>query len=314
MHARARDRFVHVKQIFALAEAINQDVHRTAIKAMAAQPQQVVEQARDFGKHHPDVLGPLGHFQAHHLFNRQAVRVLVAHHGDVIKAIHVGQRLDVGFALGQFFCGTVQQANVRIRTLNHLAIELQHQAQHTVGRGVLRAEIQCVIFDVSHGSMRSAVLLFSDDAWRDFPRLNAHRLVNHPFLLGVITHFHMARGREVFAEWVANEAIVGEQAAQIFVAVKDNAKKIKGLALEPIGRTPNGVDRIHPGHVIVHRVDTQSQAPVVRQGQQMANHCVTGAIGVATVGTVFVGRVIQATQVDELLKSQAGVIAQSLRD
>ena len=42
MHTCTRNRFVHIEQVFALAETINQDVHRAAVKAMAAEPQQVV--------------------------------------------------------------------------------------------------------------------------------------------------------------------------------------------------------------------------------------------------------------------------------
>ena len=42
MHACARNRFVHVEQVFTFAEAIDQDVHRATVKAMATEPQQVV--------------------------------------------------------------------------------------------------------------------------------------------------------------------------------------------------------------------------------------------------------------------------------
>jgi hypothetical protein len=86
------------------------------------------------------------------LLDGQAVGVLVGHHGHVVQPVHVGQRLDVGLALGQFFSGTVQQADVRVGALDDLAVQLQHQAQHAVGGRMLRPEVQGVVFDFCHGT------------------------------------------------------------------------------------------------------------------------------------------------------------------
>ena len=110
----------------------------------------MVEQACDLREHHTDVLGTQWHLNAHQLFYRQAVGVLVAHHRHVVQPVHVGQVLDEGLALGQLFSGTVQQANVRIGALDHFTIQLQHQAQHAVRSRVLRTEVQRVVFDFSH--------------------------------------------------------------------------------------------------------------------------------------------------------------------
>ena len=77
MHARARHGFVHVKQRLTLAKAVNQDVHRAAIKAVRAQPQQMIEQARDFIEHHADVLRPNRHIHTDQFFNGETVGMLV---------------------------------------------------------------------------------------------------------------------------------------------------------------------------------------------------------------------------------------------
>ena len=45
----------------------------------------------------------------------------------------------------------MQQADVRIRALHDLAVELQHEPQHPVRRGMLRSEIERVILDLGHG-------------------------------------------------------------------------------------------------------------------------------------------------------------------
>jgi hypothetical protein len=119
-----------------------------------AQPQQVVEQPGDLGEHHADVLRTLGHFDAQQLLDGQAVRMLVGHHRHVVQPVHVGQRLDVGLALGQLLGGAVQQADVRVGALDDLAVQLQHQAQHAVRGRVLRPEVQGVVLDLSHVRMQ----------------------------------------------------------------------------------------------------------------------------------------------------------------
>ena len=56
-------------------------------------------------------------------------------------------------------------------------------------------------------------MVFTNDAWRDLARLDGDGLVNDTFLFGVITHFDMARGGEIFSEGVADETLVGQQTA-----------------------------------------------------------------------------------------------------
>src|SRR6478735_5609089 len=56
-----------------------------------------------------------------------------------------------------------------------------------------------------------------------------HGLVDHPLLVGVVPHFDIAHQREVLAERMADETIVGKQAAQVRVAVENDAEQIEGL-------------------------------------------------------------------------------------
>ena len=150
VHARAGHRLVHVEQVLALAEAVDEDVHRAAVEAVRAEPQQVVHQARDLVEHDADVLRADRHVDAEQLLDRQAVGVLVAHHRHVVEPVHVGQRLDVGARLGELLGRAVQQADVRVGALDHLAVELEHEAQHAVRRRVLRPEVQRVVLDLGH--------------------------------------------------------------------------------------------------------------------------------------------------------------------
>ena len=147
MHARARYRLVDIEQILALAERVEEGRHSAHIERMRAEPQQVIQDPRDLVEHHPDVESALRNLDAEQPLDRKAVRVLVAHHRHVIEPIHVRQRLQIGPRLRELFGRAVQQADVRIGALDHLAVELEHEAQHAVSRRVLRPKIHRVIAD-----------------------------------------------------------------------------------------------------------------------------------------------------------------------
>ncbi len=44
VHARTRNRFVHVKEVFTLTEAVDQDVDGATVETVGAQPHQVIQQ------------------------------------------------------------------------------------------------------------------------------------------------------------------------------------------------------------------------------------------------------------------------------
>ena len=150
MHARTRNGLVHIKKILTFTERVDQDGGTAAIITMRAEPHQVIQQTRDFREHHTDVLRTHRHLNAEQLLDGQAIRVLIAHHGHIVQTVHVWQRLDERLMLSQLLSRAVQQADVRISTLNNLTIQFQNQAQHTVRRRVLGSKIQGIIFDFSH--------------------------------------------------------------------------------------------------------------------------------------------------------------------
>ena len=117
---------------------------------MRSDPQQVVENAGDFVEHGADVLRPDRRLDTQQFFDRQHIAMLVAHHGNVIKAIHVADALIVGLALGQLFGTTMQQANMRVSALDHLTVHFQHEAQHAMRCRMLRAKIHGVVANFRH--------------------------------------------------------------------------------------------------------------------------------------------------------------------
>src|SRR6185312_10203761 len=97
------------------------------------------------------------------------------------------------------------------------------------------------------GQRGIVAIVVTDDLGHQDPRFDADRLVHHTPLLRIVAHLHIAGEREVLAERMADEAVIGEQAAQVRVTLEQNAEHVEGLALEPIDAGPHTGHRIHHG-------------------------------------------------------------------
>ena len=67
--------------------------------------------------------------------------MLLVHRRHVVEPIEVADRLQIGLVLDQLLGAAVQEADVGVDAFHDLAVQLQHEAQHAVGRGVLGAEV-----------------------------------------------------------------------------------------------------------------------------------------------------------------------------
>jgi hypothetical protein len=72
---------------------------------------------------------------------------------------------------------------------------------------------------------------------------------------------------------MADEAVVGEDAAQVGMAGKDDAEHVVGLALEPIRARPKIGHRSHDRQIVIRREAAHPHALVVLHGQQVRHHC-----------------------------------------
>ena len=86
---------------------------------------------------------------------------------------------------------------------------------------------------------QTAVGFFADHARHDFARLDRHWLIDHALLLRVVAHFDIARHREVLAERMTDETVVGQNAAQVGVAFEHDAEQVERFALVPVRRRPD---------------------------------------------------------------------------
>ena len=89
-----------------------------------------------------------GTVDAEQLLDREAEGVLLVHRRDVVEPVEIRDRLQVGLVLDQLLGAAMQQPDMRIDALDHLAVELQHQAQHAVRRRMLRPEVDGEVADV----------------------------------------------------------------------------------------------------------------------------------------------------------------------
>src|SRR5262249_41848781 len=98
-----------------------------------------------------DKLRALGHLDGEQLFNRQAKCVLLVHRRDIVEPVEIRHRLQVGLVLDQLFGAAMEQADMGVNALHHLAIEFEHEAKHTMRCGMLRSEVDGEIAQGSFG-------------------------------------------------------------------------------------------------------------------------------------------------------------------
>jgi hypothetical protein len=108
----------------------------------------MVQNAGDFTKQGTDVLGADWDVDVQQLLDSQREALLVGHHRDIIESVKVWQGLEVCPVLDELLCASVQQSNVGVGAHNLLSVQLQNQAQHTVGSGMLGSEVDSVMPDL----------------------------------------------------------------------------------------------------------------------------------------------------------------------
>src|SRR5690606_1062579 len=73
---------------------------------------------------------------------------------------------------------------------------------------------------------RFVAIVLADDTRHERARLDADRLIHDTSLRGIVLDLHVADQREVLAERMADEAVVRQQAAQVWVIVEEDAEQI----------------------------------------------------------------------------------------
>ena len=158
VQARAAHPLVEDHQLLALLEAPQRRGQRADIHALRGHVEQVVEDAADLVVEHADEAGTTRDLDIGQLLGGEDEGMLLVHGRDVVQAVEIGHRLEVGLVLDELLRAAMQQSDVRVGTLNDLPVELEHQAQHPMGGRMLRPEIERHVLDAALGHTLSLPL------------------------------------------------------------------------------------------------------------------------------------------------------------
>ena len=159
VHARARGALVEHHQLLALLEAPERRRQRADVHGLRRDVQEMREMAADLGIEHADELGAPRHRDPQQLLGGEAEGVLLVHRRDVVEPVEVADGLQVGLVLDQLLGAAMEQADVRIDALDHLAVELEHEAQHAVRGRMLRPEVDVEGADLGLGHRIDASIM-----------------------------------------------------------------------------------------------------------------------------------------------------------
>ena len=99
------------------------------------------QDAADLAIEHADELTAARHFERGEPLDREAERMLLIHRRDIVEPVEIGHVLRVGARLHQLFGAAMEEPDMRIDALDDLAVELQHEPQHAMGRRMLRPKV-----------------------------------------------------------------------------------------------------------------------------------------------------------------------------
>ena len=148
VQARAASPLIEAHQLLALFKTPQERGHRAHVDGKGGQVQKVVQNAADLAIENTDILRAARNLDADGALDGQRPGMLLVHRRDIVQPVEIGQRLKIGLVLDQLLGAAMQQPDMRVRTLDHLAVHLQNKAKNAVRRRVLRAEIHRDGFDL----------------------------------------------------------------------------------------------------------------------------------------------------------------------
>jgi hypothetical protein len=151
MHARARSALVEHHQLLAFLEAPERRRQGADVHGLRRHVEEVRQDAADLGIEHADELPPHRNIDARKPLDGQREGMFLVHRRDIVEAVEIGNRLRICLLLDQLLGAAMQEPDMRVDTLDDLAVEFQHQTQNTVRRRVLRTEVDVEVADVVFG-------------------------------------------------------------------------------------------------------------------------------------------------------------------
>ena len=131
-----------MQDILALPEAIKEDRHGAKVDSVRAEPHQMALDAGEFGQQHADPLRPRWDLQFEQFLRRQTEPQVVGEWRKVIHAVGERDPLGIGLALEGFLEAGMQIADIENGSHDRFTFQIEHQPQHPMRRGMLRAHAE----------------------------------------------------------------------------------------------------------------------------------------------------------------------------
>ncbi len=129
------------QNLLPLAKGPHERREAAQVQAVAAGGHQVAGDPIQLAHDDPQVPQLLRRLETHELLHRQGPAEVHVHAGQVVQPVDVGHELPRRQVLADLFRRAVQVADVRRGGQDHLAVGPQHQPQHAVRAGMLRAHV-----------------------------------------------------------------------------------------------------------------------------------------------------------------------------
>ncbi len=142
VHAEAGHLLEEGQQQLPLPPAVQHHRDGPEVHALGRHLQQVAGDAVELCHEDPDGLGPGRDLHPQQVLGGQRERQLVEEGGEVVHTGDVGGALHVGQGLGRLLHPGVEVADDRLEAPDVLPLQLQLQAQHPVGGGVLGPHVE----------------------------------------------------------------------------------------------------------------------------------------------------------------------------
>ncbi len=125
----------------AILERVEEHGRGAQVQGVSPEPQQVRSEPGELAADDTDRAAAFGHLEVEQLLDREHDADVRRQRREVVHPVGVGDELQVGAVLGDLLHAAVQVAEVRHALTDALAVELQHQPQHAVGRRVRRPHV-----------------------------------------------------------------------------------------------------------------------------------------------------------------------------
>ena len=142
VHAHTADQLVDVEQLLAVAPRVDEGRGGAQVEGARAVPDQVAGDAAQLAHDHAQVLRPWRDVDTEQPLHSQREAEVVEQRRQVVHAVRVRDALLVVVPLEVLLEAGVQVPDVGPALAHHLAVEVEHQAQHAVRRRVLRTHVE----------------------------------------------------------------------------------------------------------------------------------------------------------------------------